>query len=186
MKAVTKEGGPLPVLPFAEIGEPSQPPVRWSVVVGPCTLTSLGMQLFFERVYTIDEWRAGPRTGVASFAGVPHFYRSVDPNSEAWAPDEDRFELIPLTAKLLEILLEADALFRRWHPGPRTGNSGLPDGCGPSEERARYADLERQIADGLAKRHPIAIMRGHFDFDPDRVRWTPIERALPLRDVSQN
>jgi hypothetical protein len=29
-------------------------------------------------------------------------------------------------------------------------------------------------------------MRGHFDFDPDRVRWTPIDRAASHRDVSQN
>ena len=144
------------------------------------------MQLFFERVYTIDEWCAGPRAGVANFAGVPHFYRSVMPDSDAWAPGEDRFELIPLTPELLEMLLEADSLFRRWHPGPRTGSGGPEAGGGPTEGGARYAELERQIADGLAKRHPIAIMRGHFDFDPDRVRWTPIDRAHPHRDVSQN
>lgn len=175
------------MLPFAEIGEPSQPPVRWSVVVRLHTLASLGMQLFFERVYTIDEWCGGPRAGVANFAGVPHFYRSVSRESAAWAPDEPRFEIIPLTPELLAMILEADALFRRWHLGPRTGSGGPPpDGCGPAEERARYVDLERQIAHGLAKRHPIAIMRGHFDFDPDRVRWTPIDRARPHRDVSQN
>lgn len=46
-------------------------------------LPSYEMQVFFERVYTIDEWRAGPRAGVANFAGAPHFYRSVDPRSDA-------------------------------------------------------------------------------------------------------
>ncbi|HJU67793.1 MAG TPA: hypothetical protein VJ650_06040 [Gemmatimonadaceae bacterium] len=160
--------------------------MRWSVVDGLRTIASLGMQLFFEQVYTIDEWCAGPRAGVANFAGVPHFYRFVGPESDAWAPDEDRFELIPLTPDLLEMLLEADALFRRWHPGPRTPGGSPLDGRGPIEEWARYAELERQIADALAKRHPIAIMRGHFDFDPDRVRWTPIDRVHADRDVSQN
>ena len=144
------------------------------------------MQLFFERVYTIDEWRAGPRAGVANFAGAPHFYRSVDPRSEAWSPDEDRFELTPLSAELLGMMLEASALFRRWHPGPRISGQDAPADSGAAEERARYVALERQIADGLAKRHPIAIMRGQFDFDPDRVRWTPINHARPRRDVSQN
>ena len=114
---------------------------------------------------------------------MPH---SVRPESDAWVPEEDRFELIPLTSELLDMLLEADSLFRRWHPGPRTGSGSLQDGCGPAEERIRYAELERQIADGLAKRHPIAIVRGHFDFDPDRVRWTPIDRTRDHRDVSQN
>ena len=144
------------------------------------------MLLFFERVYTIDEWRAGPRAGVANFAGAPHFYRSVEPGNHAWSPDEDRFELTPLSPELLAMMLEADALLHLWHPGPRSTNRLPSDGAGPAEERARYAELERQIADGLAERHPIAIMRGHFDFDPDRVRWTPIDRGRPHRDVSQN
>jgi hypothetical protein len=144
------------------------------------------MELLFERVYTIDEWRAGPRAGVASFAGVPHYYRSVSPGSDAWSPNEDRFELTPLSAELFDMMLEASALFSRWHPGPRTGNHGARDGSGPAEERARYEELEREIADALATRLPIAIMRGHFDFDPDRVRWTPIDHARPRRDVSHN
>ena len=144
------------------------------------------MQLFFERVYTIDEWRAGPRAGVANFAGAPHFYRSVGQGSNAWSPDEDRFELTPLSPELLAMILEADALFHRWHPGPRTTDHRPPGGARPTEEWARYSELERQIADGLAKRHPIAIMRGHFDFDPDRVRWTPIDPGAAHRDVSQN
>ncbi len=144
------------------------------------------MHLFFERVYTIDEWQGGPRSGVANFAGAPHFFRSVHPENAVWSPEEERFELIPLSSDLLELILEAHALFRRWHPGPRTGGETLADGSEPAEARARYENLEREIADGLAKRHPIAIMRGHFDFDPDRVRWTPIDRARPHRNVSQN
>jgi hypothetical protein len=144
------------------------------------------MELLFERVYTIDEWHAGPRAGVANFAGAPHFYRSVAPDSEAWSPGEDLFELTPLSAELLDMMLEASALFRRWHPGPRTSIHSAQDGSGAPEDRARYARLEREIADALATRHPIAIMRGHFDFDPDRVRWTPIDRARARRKVSQN
>jgi hypothetical protein len=144
------------------------------------------MELLFECVYTIDEWRAGPRAGVANFAGVPHFYRSVSPDSEAWSPDEDRFELTPLSVELFEMMLEANALFRRWHPGPRTGSQAGRDGSEAPEEWARYGKLERQIAAALAARLPIAIMRGHFDFDPDRVRWTPIEGARPRREVSHN
>jgi hypothetical protein len=144
------------------------------------------MHLFFERVYTIDEWRAGPRAGVANFAGAPHFYRSVKSADDAGSPDEDRFELTPLSPELLATMLEADALLHRWHPGPRISGQVPAHGSGPPDERARYAELQRQIADGLAKRHPIAIMRGHFDFDPDRVRWTPIDRGRAHRDVSQN
>jgi hypothetical protein len=144
------------------------------------------MELLFERVYTIDEWRAGPRAGVANFAGVPHFYRSVSPESEAWSPDEDRFELTTLSPELFDMILEANALLQRWHPGPRTSGDEVQNPSGAAGERARYDKLERQIADALAARLPIAIMRGHFDFDPDRVRWVPVDRSRPRRDVSQN
>ncbi len=144
------------------------------------------MELFFERVYTIDEWQAGPRAGVANFAGVPHFFHSVSPDSEAWSPDEERFELTPLSADLFDMMLEANALFRRWHPGPRTSSYSAQDHSPPTPERARYEELQRQIADALSARLPIAIMRGQFDFDPDRVRWRPIDRGRAHRDVSQN
>jgi len=144
------------------------------------------MELLFEHVYTIDEWQAGPRAGVANFAGAPHFYRSVSPGSDVWSPDEDRFELTPLSKELFEMMLEANALFSRWHPGPRTSGRDTADRFASSEGRTRYDELERQIADALATRLPIAVMRGHFDFDPDRVRWTPIEHARQQREVSQN
>jgi hypothetical protein len=144
------------------------------------------MELLFEHVYTIDEWRAGPKAGVANFAGAPHFYRCVGPGSNAWNPNEERFELTPLSPELFEMILEASALFGRWHPGPRTSSRSALNGVGAAEDWARYETLERQIADALATRHPIAIMRGHFDFDPDRVRWTPIDRVRPHREVSQN
>ena len=144
------------------------------------------MELFFERIYTIDEWRAGPKAGVANFAGVPHFFRSVRRDSDVCSPDEDLFELTPLSPELFEMMLEADALFRRWHPGPRIGSPDAQDGPRAAEDRARYARLEREIADALAARLPIAIMRGQFDFDPDRVRWTPLDRVRRRREVSQN
>jgi hypothetical protein len=144
------------------------------------------MELLFEHVYTIDEWNAGPRAGVANFAGAPHFFRAVSPDSSTWSADEERFELIPLSPELLAMMLEASALFHRWHPGPRTGKSPAAAQPGATGDRARYADLERQIADALAARLPVAVMRGQFDFDPDRVRWAPIGSGRARRSVSQN
>lgn len=143
------------------------------------------MELFFEHVYTIDEWHAGPRAGVANFAGVPHFFRAVSRGSDAWSAEEDRFELTPLSSELFAMMLEASALFQRWHPGPRTGLDPVADQPATTGDRARHADLERQIADALAVRLPIAVMRGQFDFDPDRVRWAPVGSGRARRDVAQ-
>jgi hypothetical protein len=144
------------------------------------------MELLFEHVYTIDEWHAGPRAGVANFAGVPHFFRAVSRESEAWSADEDRFELIPLSPELLAMMLEASALLHRWHAGPRTGAEPPADEPDTTGERGRYAELERQIADALAVRLPIAVMRGQFDFDPDRVRWAPVGSGRVRRDAARN
>ena len=144
------------------------------------------MELLFEHVYTIDEWHAGPHAGVANFAGVPHFFRAVSPESEAWSPDESRFELTPLSSELFAMMLEASVLFHRWHPGPRTRVDPAADQPDATGHRARYAELERQIADALAVRLPVVIMRGQFDFDPDRVRWAPIGSGRARRAVAQN
>ncbi|MGQ0712708.1 MAG: hypothetical protein ACT4PJ_03130 [Gemmatimonadaceae bacterium] len=128
------------------------------------------MELLFERVYTIEEWDEGPRAGVANFAGAPHFFRS---RGEAG----DRFELTPLPSELFAMLLEADALFHRWQPGPSTHRTTASDGAAVpgGEDRVRYERLRSGIAAGLASLRPVAVMRADFDFDPDRVRWMPVD-----------
>jgi hypothetical protein len=131
------------------------------------------MELLFERVYTIEEWDEGPRSGVASFAGAPHFFRSV-------GAARDRFELTPLPPELFELILEADALFHRWHPEPYAPRATAADGATAAvhgDERARYETMQSDIAAALASLRPVAVMRGDFDFDPDRVRWSPIDRG---------
>ncbi|MDQ4080496.1 MAG: hypothetical protein M3125_07025 [Gemmatimonadota bacterium] len=144
-------------------------------------LTSSGMELLFERVYTIDEWDEGPRSGVANFAGVPHYFRSVGDSRE-------RFELTPLPREVFELILEADALFHRWHPGPHTLGDKSFDGVRGvgGAERARYETLQSDIAAALEALAPVAVVRGDFDFDPDRVRWSPVDGVRRRSGPSRN
>jgi hypothetical protein len=139
------------------------------------------MELLFEPVYTIDEWDEGPRSGVASFAGVPHYFRSVSESRE-------RFELTPLPREVFDLILEADALFHRWHPGPLTRGDRSVDGAGVVDgaERARYETLQSDIAAALQALKPVAVMHGDFDFDPDRVRWSPVGGARRRYTPSRN
>jgi hypothetical protein len=139
------------------------------------------MELLFERVYTIDEWDEGPRSGVANFAGAPHYFRSVGESRE-------RFELTPLPRELFELILEADALFHRWHPGPHTRSAIAFDGASAAdgEERARYETLQSDIAAALQALAPVAVVRGDFDFDPDRVRWSPVDGVRRRSGPSPN
>lgn len=139
------------------------------------------MELLFEHVYTIDEWDEGPRSGVANFAGVPHYFRSVGDSRE-------RFEVTPLPRKVFELILEADALFHRWHPGPhtRTPSNDLPPRVVDGAERARYETLQSDIAAALQALRPVAVVRGDFDFDPDRVRWSPLDGVRRRSGPSRN
>ncbi len=139
------------------------------------------MELLFEHVYTIDEWDEGPRSGVANFAGVPHYYRSVGESRE-------RFELTPLPRELFELILEADALFHRWHSGPHTRSGELLDGARSvdGDERARYETLQSDITAALQTLSPVAVLRGEFDFDPDRVRWSPVDGVRHRSGPSPN
>ena len=139
------------------------------------------MELLFERVYTIDEWDEGPRSGVANFAGVPHYFRSVGESRE-------RFEVTPLPREIFELILEADALFHRWHPGPqtRTPSNDLPARVVDGAERARYETLQSDIAAALQDLRATAVVRGDFDFDPDRVRWSPVDGVRRRSGPSRN
>lgn len=139
------------------------------------------MELLFEHVYTIDEWDHGPRSGVANFAGVPHYFRSVDESRQ-------RFALTPLPREVFELILEADALFHRWHPGPHTRGDKSFDGVRVlgGAERARYETLQSDIARALEALAPVAVVRGDFDFDPDRVRWSPVDRVRRPSEPSRN
>jgi len=85
-------------------------------------------------------------------------------------------------------MLEAHALFQRWDAARRAGSIATdPEPDEPlvlPEDRARHQVLERNIATTLRESRPIATMRGHFEYKPDRVRWTPVTSARPHRDLN--
>ena len=58
-----------------------------------------------ETIYVIEDWYDGPRSGFADYRQQPHFYRSLHldgDNHSHYDPDEDRFELTPVSAQVLE------------------------------------------------------------------------------------
>ena len=133
----------------------------------------------FEQVYTIDDWYDGPRGGAADYGGVPHVYRSLYLDGDQWNPDEDRFELTPISAEVLSWIIEADELNRRWQDAERAGTA---PSCQHGESRVlpgdrnHYLELEVKIA-GALERHPGPRVAVHGEFQPggDRVRWRPVE-----------
>ena len=132
----------------------------------------------FEDVFTIDDWYDGPRSGFAQYNGAPHHYRSLYLDYDDWDADEDRFELVRVSAAVLDAAVEASAIFDRWDavrqaavanrvPDPPASEFGaLP------EERQRYAALRAIIAPYEAAGHPDGfIVRGRFELGCKRVQW---------------
>jgi hypothetical protein len=128
--------------------------------------------------HTIDDWYDGARDGAATFQGAPCRYRSVYLDTPSWDPDEDRFELTPISADLLGAMVDADRLWRRWDDARRAGT--LPPDAGAEETRVLpenrepYEALAARIEAELAALKPTVLARGEFDYQNGRVRWTPI------------
>lgn len=128
-----------------------------------------------EPVHTMADYYDGPRSGAADYLGAPHWYRSVYLDGPAWDPDEDRFELTPLTPEVLAAEVEGDAIFRRWDAQHRAGLiawDGDDETFGAlPEERARAAELRDRRDAYLAATPPSVLARGTFDARATRVTW---------------
>jgi hypothetical protein len=134
------------------------------------------MDSALETVHTVSDWYDGPRGGAADYGGAPHWYRSVYLDGDGpWIPDEDRFELTPLSAEALAWEREQTAIFERWDQARKSGAvvwDGDEATCGAfPEDMPRYRDLERLVKDYLARHPPVALVRGKFELGCREVRW---------------
>jgi len=155
--------------------------------LGDNTKSSNGMDSQFEVVYTVDDYYDGPRSGVADFGGRPHFYRSMYLDNDKWDPDENRFELSPVSPRVRDLAIEAFLLWQRWQVASFAGTARpLEPADAPRvlpEDRARYEELEAALAPEL-RIDPATrfAMRGEFGgrspsgqpLSGLTVRWTPV------------
>ena len=128
-----------------------------------------------EKVFTISDWYDGPRAGAAEYEGKPYWYRSVYLDSEEWNPDEDRFELTPLTPEVLAWELEQTEMFNRWDAARKDGTviwnedestfGAFPD------ELPRYRELSTNIDAYLSRTVPELLVRGTFISGSETVKW---------------
>lgn len=98
---------------------------------------------------------------------------------EEWDPDEDRFELTPLTSEALAWERELTAIFERWDAARRAGTITWNEdedtfGALPNKmERRHY--LNWRLEGYLAQRCPVMLARGAFDLGARLVRWEPVQ-----------
>jgi hypothetical protein len=136
-------------------------------------------------VHTVDDFYDGPRSGVADFGGAPHHYRAVDRFADGWCPDDDRFELSPVSPEIMSAAKEFAGIFERWESVARStiGFTHTEEGFGalqPDRERSRALEALLSTGFGEARRNGRLLVRGEFAIsaseDPSlRVRWTLID-----------
>lgn len=140
------------------------------------------MSSVWETVHTIHDWYDGPRSGAAEYLGAAHWYRSVYLDTETWDPDEDRFELTPMTPDALGWELERTAIFKRWDTARRSGAVVWSDkdvdsfGAFP-EDMPRYRELNNRMDTYLDTTPPSQLARGIFELTANHVRWESLGPA---------
>jgi len=110
----------------------------------------------FEPVYTVDDYYDGPKSGVANYGGQPHFYRSLALDTEEWNPDDDLFELSPISSEVRDLAVEDFRLCQRWQ---RSAIAGSIPTLLDSTARVLPEDLPRHQA-------IIEILKPHLYINP--------------------
>jgi hypothetical protein len=123
----------------------------------------------WQRVRTYSDWYDGPRSGIADFDGIPHFYhRQFDLDEDEYS---DCFELTPLEPSLLALLLESQEIWLRWQAAFELGQVDITSHPALPAERSRYHELKAMIDSGLAgKRSSSVVKRATFKIEPGEVR----------------
>jgi hypothetical protein len=111
----------------------------------------------FEEVFTVTEYYDGPRRGIASFNGRPHFYDCIF--SDEKQDYTNLYRLAPVAPDLFALAMEDWAIWKRWerafHAGEATKDSHpvLPD------ERARHLEIKTTLDDRLKTDTECCLVR---------------------------
>jgi hypothetical protein len=94
----------------------------------------------FERVYTVWDYYDGPRSGIATYSGLPHYY-SCEWN-EGKGDYGDTFVLTPIDQDTFALAMEQWAIWRAWEDAFHRGE--VPQSTHPElpGSHPRYAELE--------------------------------------------
>ena len=140
-----------------------------------------------EIVHVVEDWYDGPRAGYADYQQRPHFFRSLYLDGETgdgYIPNEDRFELTPVSEQVVEWAIAGHQLWLRWNEAHRAGTLLQEPHDGERillEDRARNQQLRDRIEQHLAKHSaPSFIIRGEFEasFGGGRVHWRELDEAV--------
>ena len=136
----------------------------------------------YECVFTVTDHYGGPRKGIASYRGEPHFYKCLF--NEAKDGYSEVFLLTPLDAETFQLAMEDWSIWRRWEGAFQAGQSDTSTHPALPHEAARHANLKRILDRSLVTDPQKALTKvGRFEvagepslpksvLRPMQVRWT--------------
>ena len=126
----------------------------------------------WERVYTINDFRDGPRLGVADVEGAPHVYQSL---FDSELDDYAAYCLVaPSSCDLLELVLEDWGIWVRWDEAFQRGKASKASHPALPNERERHEEIKRLIGDRLFV-HPDSGRKLIAEFRSIRAGWDGFE-----------
>ena len=122
--------------------------------------------LAFEPILVVLEFWDRPRSGIAEFRGVPHFFEcEFDTVADEFS---DIHTLRPVDQETISLAYEKDRITKAWWAAHRRGEvpfSSKPDLPG---QNARHAELETTIKARISRLSPpIARAHGTFRIEPN-------------------
>jgi hypothetical protein len=126
----------------------------------------------FERVYTVDDYFDGPRSGVADYMGRPHHYACEwDKDADDYA---DTFALTEIESATLSRVLEQWTIWRQWELAFHRGAISQSTHPAIPGNHARYLELDAEIKVRVANiTSPPTRARAEFRIDTKEQRDLP-------------
>jgi hypothetical protein len=135
-----------------------------------------------EIVYTMTHYWDGPRAGVASYQGKPHFYESQWDDTDE---QDGSFLLTPIDNATLLLALEDWEMWRRWFMAWEEGRASTQDHPCLPQDADRHQEVDAMLKGKLVTDAWRAV-RVHAEFvwpqnsvarlglGPEKVRWRVI------------
>ena len=133
------------------------------------------LQPGYEEVFTVLDYYDGPRKGIASFKGQPHFYDCIF--DERKGDYSDLFRLTPVPQSVFQLAMEDWAIWRKWEQAYANGKATIDTHPALPEDRERHEQLKPILDSALVSSECSMVRVGHFD---------PIGKALGPAGVMRN
>ena len=108
----------------------------------------------------------GPRSGLADYKGIPHYFNCILSDEGGYS---DEFELFPINSNFLLLATEQWKIYREWEAKYHTGNEVVETHPGNRGRNERYDELQDELDAMIKKLSKLDVLcLGSFQSLPDQ------------------